>query len=632
MSLFLGKYWYTEEKNQAHEKVFDSVNSIINSPQGASRQSSFSKYVRLYGNLEIPLSFGLQYSHRQSGSRLTYNVVKSCCDTLTSKITQQSPSVMFLTDGEDFFKQEKAKLATKYIAAAFYAHKFKTKAKKAFLHGALFGKGFIKVAADKGSNQLIIEEVLPLEMFADPYDSIYGKPRNLFQKKVINKDALMAAFSKHKDAIRAAKNSSDNVLYKLLEQTDVIEAWRLPSSPDAGDGRHVICIDGATLLDEEWEKSYFPFVMFDFTDPILGFWPDGVGDMLIGLQLEINKTLKVIRKIMEFSVPKLILPAGSSVATQQLSNYVMDIIKVIGGGNPQVMQLATANPQLFQYLSQLFAKAYELVGISELSAQAKKPGGLNSGRAIRNFYQIESERYAVTEQKWEEIFVDAARLVISEIQDLEENEFISITKEGIDTISWKDIDLKQEEYKIQAFPVSALPKTPAGRLETVTDLIQAGYISKEQGLELLNYPDINKVADLDLSGRRLVRKIVDRIMLKNEYTEPEMFFDLNYCLEYSQKNYTLGKLNNIPEERLQKLVQFMSEVEALQQKLKEEQIAAAMPPGGIPGAAPQARPELAPVSDLLKLKVPGAPTPTAPLPEAAPEGMPEFSTPELPEE
>lgn len=632
MSIFDNQYWFNVESNP-HSKVFESVNRIINSASGSSRMAEMGKYARLYGNMEIPQTLNPQYSVRDITSRLTYNVIKSCVDTLTSKITQQSPSIMFLTDGEDFFKQEKAQLASSFVDGCFYLTKFKREARRAFLDSSLWGIGAVKITADKVNNTMIAERVLPLELFIDDFDALYNAPRNLFQRKVINKDALKALFPDHVEEIDKAKTSSDGGAQRLYENTDVIEAWHLPTSKDSKDGKHLICIENCTLSEESWDKLYFPFAFLQFTDPLVGFWPAGLGEMLMGLQLEINKTLKVIRQIMEYSVPKLVVPAGSTIATQHLTNYVLDVIKVMGGGSPQVMQLAQANPQLFSYLATLYQKAYEIAGISQLSAQALKPAGLNSGRALRNFYQIESERYATTEQKWELFFVDAAYLFVQEAKDVPKFVATNVGKSGLTKINWKrDIDLKDEEFRIQAFPISALPKTPAGRLETITDLIAGQFITREQGLELLNYPDLSAVLDRDLSGRKLVRKIVDKILLHNEYTDPELFFDLAYCIEYAQKTYTLAKLNNAPDDTLDMLVRFMTESQAMKKSLEAPPPMPGLPGmeglQGLPGMpgeeamSPLAKPEAAPTSDLLPVNAGQAPA------MAPPELIPQIPVPE----
>ena len=52
---------------------------------------------------------------------------------------------------------------------------------------------------------------------------------------------------------------------------------------------------------------------------------------------------------------------------------------------------------LFMHLDRLYNRSFEIAGISQLSAQSSKPSGLDSGRALREFSDIESERF---QRKW----------------------------------------------------------------------------------------------------------------------------------------------------------------------------------------------------------------------------------------
>jgi hypothetical protein len=42
------------------------------------------------------------------------------------------------------------------------------------------------------------------------------------------------------------------------------------------------------------------------------------------------------------------------------------------------------HPEVYSHMERLFGKAYEIAGISELSATGKKPPGLESGAALED--------------------------------------------------------------------------------------------------------------------------------------------------------------------------------------------------------------------------------------------------------
>ena len=57
-------------------------------------------------------------------------------------------------------------------------------------------------------------------------------------------------------------------------------------------------------------------------------------------------------------------------------------------------------------------KAYELEGISEMSAQSKKPADVESGKAMQTLEDIESDRFNVQLQRFTHFLVDVSRLCI----------------------------------------------------------------------------------------------------------------------------------------------------------------------------------------------------------------------------
>ena len=76
----------------------------------------------------------------------------------------------------------------------------------------------------------------------------------------------------------------------------IAEAWHLPSSKDATDGRHVIVCSSGVLFDEEYKKDTFPFVFLHYSPRIMGFWGQGLVSSLMGTQVDINKMLMTATK------------------------------------------------------------------------------------------------------------------------------------------------------------------------------------------------------------------------------------------------------------------------------------------------------------------------------------------------
>ncbi|NIN93987.1 MAG: hypothetical protein GTN93_02720, partial [Anaerolineae bacterium] len=58
----------------------------------------------------------------------------------------------------------------------------------------------------------------------------------------------------------------------------------------------------------------------------------------------------------------------------------------------------------------------------------------------------------------------------------------------------------EDQYEMQVYPTSLLPTTPAGKLATVTEMLDKGLIPKEHALKLLSFPDVEAVVTLETAA------------------------------------------------------------------------------------------------------------------------------------
>ncbi len=62
-------------------------------------------------------------------------------------------------------------------------------------------------------------------------------------------------------------------------------------------------------------------------------------------------------------------------------------------------------------------------------------------------------------------------------------------KEFIHSIKWKDVNMDDDQFLLQMFPISSLPSEPAGRISTISEMMQGGLISPQTGRRLLDFSD-----------------------------------------------------------------------------------------------------------------------------------------------
>jgi hypothetical protein len=558
--------WYKEI--EPHQEVFAVLKSIDDTQ--SLRSSNNLRYARLYGNLEIAGLSAVDY-YRTGGSpqvvgggRLTWNIIKSMVDTVTSKIGKNKPRPVFLTSGGDYKLQQKAKKLSSFVQGVFYETDAYTKGALAFRNAGIFGDGFLKMYVEDG--RIKIEQVISDELTVDQAEAIYGRPRSMFQRKAVDRAVLLSMFSddeQKRASILAANpitnpSGNSNATADLIQ---VVEAWHLPSSKEAKDGKHAVMIQNCTLTDEPYTRQCFPFVHMTWTPPVVGYYGIGLAEELIGIQVEINKLLRQIQLSHHLlSTPKIFLEQSSQVVSAHMNNEIGAIIK-FRGTPPTIHSFQTVHPEIYQHLERLYSRAYEIAGVSALSAQAKKPAGLDSGRALREFSDIENERWAVVQQRWETMFVEMANQIVELGNEItgsgSDYTVLSPNKRLVDSINFKDIKLDQNSFILQCYPTNFLPQTPAGRLQSVQELMNSGLISREIGLSLLDFPDLESSMNLMNASYDDAMLRIDMIISDGKYEVPDPFSNLDLLKRLSQAAYLNAKKANVEEDRLEMLRQLV---------------------------------------------------------------------------
>ncbi len=601
--LQLSPWWKSKDDNEVCGQLLGTAAFLKESQQFRYRQAAI--YARLYGNQSLFSFIGSNLSKIDQNNSLpvdrpTFNVVQSASDTLISRISQSRPSPVFLTDNGNYKERNLAKQLNNFILGEFYQTKTYEKATIALRDALVMGTGIVKVYESE-DNKVALDRVLLTELLVDPNDSMYGEPRQIYQLKLVDRSVLLACYPKFKDKIETAEkaypdNSADSSK-TVSDQVMVVEGWHLPSGKKSRDGRHTIACTSGIIFDEEYTKQSFPFVFLHYSPRLLGFWSQGIAEQLMGTQLEINSLLYTIsRAIKLVGVPRVFQERGSKVSKASNNNDVGVIIEY--SGIKPSYEIAPCVPQeLYAQLQRLIEYGYQQCGVSALDAGAKKPAGLNSGEAIRTYDDISTDRFASLSRRYDNFFVDLAYQVIDLAKDIAETEgkyqTVYPNKDGTKQIDLPKMSLLQDPFVIQCFNMSSLPRDPAGRMQKVTEMIQAGMVSVKEGRRLLDFPDLSQMEKLANASEERIFKILDAIVEDGKYTPPDPFLDLDLATELTTQYYNLYVSANLEDEKVQLIQDFFSQVQALKM--------AAMPPPAAPGAAipPQATAQPLPESPLV---------------------------------
>lgn len=575
-------------------------------------QASNLRNLRLYSNRETQALNIAQYvlagsADATSGglaaggfasrpNRITLNVVKSCTDTVTNKLAKNKIIPKFLTTGGALAQRTKAEEANQFIFGLLNGQNAHQIYRMGLRDACIFGTGFVKATlVDKNP---ILERVFPDEIFVDPYDAYYGDPLVIYQRKFVNKQVLKAMFPKRADDIENLKVHNYPYLGGTSDTILVCETWRM--SRHGIKGRHVIAADGINLFDEPWTRPNCPIRWLYYTKPLLGFWGTGIAEELLGIQVEINRLLMHIQECMRLlQQPRIFVEMGSKANPNHWVNDIGTFIPYSGSKPPMIYTAQTVHPEIFQQLENLYRKAYEIVGVSQLAAQSRKPAGLDSGRALREFSDIESERMVLLGQDFEDFVVDGAQALLDIVP--KNHAVIAYDRaSGLKSLTWGGLDLRREDAVLKTFPVSALPQHPAARLQYVSELSQSGAIDPEDSLELLNLPDLESKMRLQLAPNRLIARAIESALYSGDYVPPEPYMDLQRAIAIGQQYFSWSILEDFPEERTDLVRRFVDECSELVRAAKPPEVPAT---DLNPAAALQAAQLAAPV---MQQAAPGA--------------------------
>lgn len=565
--------------------------------QNLDREQANIRHARLYENVEINSLTTPDYAMnivRQSilgTGVVSLNVVQAAIDTLAAKISKNKPRPDFQTFGGTWKSQMKARKLNRWVQGFIYEVQAYENMKPVFIDAEVFGTGFLHLFKNEDDDRLDVERVMPSELFFDEADSLTGKPRQMFRRKVVQREVLAATFPDKAKEIRVAPKAvsrdtsgtgqtSENML-------EVWEGWHLPSSKKAKDGRHVIAINGCMLECEDWNIPFFPFVVIKSKPRVVGVHGKGTAESLVGIQLELNRLMKSIsEQLRRKGRGRIFVERGSKVVPAHLTNGVADIVYYTGT-MPQVDNSNVVSQDEFAQVDRLYARAFQEVGVSELSAASKKPSGLDAGVALREFSDIESERFALKHQSWDNAFCDLVKVAIALIKTqypkLANGYKVRLpSRRRAIEIDFKEIDLDEESYVMQMFPTSSLPQTPGARKQFVKELEADGMISKAVAKRLLGFPDVEAEMDLGNAALDDVDATISAILdePKPKLMPPEPYQNLELLLERTMANYLFARhFEDIEPERLEMLRTLAD----MTSKMLEPP---APPPGAMPAGPP----------------------------------------------
>lgn len=423
-------------------------------------------------------------------SSIQENVIASCIETLCSKIASQKVRPFFNTVNGTFKEMQIARQAQTYFDQVYDEKDVNKTITNTFKSACIFDKGVIKITKEEISTRL------PWNVYVDPKEVSYNKITYVAEKLPKTPGRLL--YTKY--GIKA----DFNLDYTVYEYYDIIEHIK---------AIYVEELNKATT--EKWEPEVIPYLFMYYSDPIKGNTSQSVVDQLYGIQMQIDDILSVIKDSVQMNPGMtLFVPRTANIKTNMLSNRTGQIIQYdpIPNQSASPITYATSDiisAQFIQLLDKLKNDAYEIVGISQLSATSQKPEGLNSGVALSTMEDIESDRFETQLNSVIRMYIDVAKACMDIFPPDED-----ILPQGTNraNIKWSDIIEARDNLKIQFSAANSLSKDPSEKLKQLVALAQAGVVPQSHIASLMELPDLQSGYNIANNAFNAVYTFIDEVI------------------------------------------------------------------------------------------------------------------------
>jgi hypothetical protein len=551
-------------------------------------------------------------SEKDQFDHVTWNVPRALVQSLTAKVAgRQRPKPQFVCTDTDWVTKRRAKRLERFAEATLYQPQGQYRdawelGTRMFVDSCVWGMGVIKAYADTVGLRIADERCFPWEILVDPLEAERGMPLNLFHRYHYDKDRLIAAFPDKKDEINSARDEEKNRKQysshlRVARQCLVREAWRLPLGDD-DKGRHVIAINGKTLLSEEWTRDEFPFLFLRYAPHLMGFGSTSLVEEALPTAREMNASLsRMAEGERKLAAGAIAFEEGSVDDTALADNKIGALIPVKPGSQmPQVFQPQGFSESTMSWMKMQWDKSFELPGISQMGATSRKEPGLTAGIALRTVAQMETERFSVIYGAYEQsLAVDLTRHHIAcarEVAEANSGKFSLRWPGGrfLNEIDWGDASLEEDKYVLQSHAVSGLVNTPADRLQLGQDLFNSGTISQDAFLRITQLKDVDGELKVKNVQHELVEHYVESWLEatpedeedgKFRYRPPVPFMNHAEAIVQVATAYLQSELDGCPDWNLQHFTNFITQCDALIQKaVAAQQTPPPAPAPVLPGA------------------------------------------------
>lgn len=482
---------------QRRAKYYRNISFYENTPKMSLENIKNSSVVGYYNNIaEV---------NDDTTPTPNINVIKSCIDTLHSKIAQSKVRPYFNCINGSFRDINIVKQAQQFFDQYFDIEDVNKKVSEAFRDACIFDTGYIFVDPDNKA----ITRALPWQVYERPAEITYNNITRTYYERLDFPVTMLpeVIYNNIKKELGEREYCTYGVYF---DAKNAVKAYYIKE------------YSYVKILPYDGNRT--PFIRIHYNNPVSGNTSSSVVDMLYTIQMEINSLMNKVKDASQMNAAMTyLLPKGSGVKTGQLNNRIGNIIEYETTSNMTGSPVTVSTPQFIDpsymnLIEDLVQRAYQLIGISMLSAQSQKPSGLNSGIALSTMEDVESDRFETQLNQVIRAYVDIAKTCL---RVFPKDENILPEDSMRMQIKWQDIVEEVQKMQIQFSGADSLSKDPSTKLQQLIALSQAGVIPQSRISQFMEIPDLQSGYSIANNSINAVLSIISDCLENDVYDIPE---------------------------------------------------------------------------------------------------------------
>lgn len=348
-----------------------------------------------------------------------------------------------------------------------------------------------------------VEAISPFDVFVDPNAKNIKEAAYVLCVHHMSPDEVKARWNKQvpadsistvPDTSLPMQNASDA---KKPDTVRVVIGYFKPQ-PVLPNGRYVVWTKHEILEDSKWPYPFneLPIIKFPGMRVPGQIYDSSVVEHAIPLQKELNRTLSQIIEYKNLTVkPRVWAPTGSITTRLTSEPGALYEYNPIGDHKPEVEQLPTMPPYVFDHLSNIKTAINDVFALTPVT-EGQLPPNVEAGIAIDLLQEMATDRLAPTIKLMEEALANAGQLMLA----LAQQYYIEPRTIKINGASGGSAQVKRFQQAdieggitIRAKTGSGLPRTRAGKQALIMSLVEKGIMPATQAYKHLDISDSNGV-------------------------------------------------------------------------------------------------------------------------------------------